>query len=137
MKPMILLLNGVANRTLLALGIEPQEELSAARSPAELASLVRSSAEAGTLDRSTARLVTASLGFADQTAADVMTPRSRATSIERTATAADVVAAGAAHRALALPGRRGRLGRHRRHRARQEGDRRAVRPAHATCRCRR
>ena len=92
MKPMILLLNGVANRTLIALGIQPQEELSAARSPAELASLVRSSAEAGTLDRSTARLVTASLGFGDQTAADVMTPRSRATSIERTATAADLVA---------------------------------------------
>ncbi len=91
MKPMILLLNGVANRTLLALGIEPQEELSAARSPAELASLVRTSAEAGTLDRGTARLVTASLGFGDQTAADVMTPRSRATSIERTATAADLV----------------------------------------------
>jgi len=61
-KPMILLLNGVANRTLLALGIEPQEELSAARSPAELASLVRTSAEAGTLDRSTARLVTHSWG---------------------------------------------------------------------------
>ena len=91
-KPMIALLNGVANRTLVALGIEPQEELSAARSPAELASLVRTSAEAGTLDRGTARLVTASLGFADQTAADVMTPRSRATSIERTATAADLVA---------------------------------------------
>ena len=91
MKPMILLLNGVANRTLLALGIEPQEELSAARSPAELASLVRTSAEAGTLDRGTARLVTASLGFSNQTAADVMTPRSRATSIERTSTAADVV----------------------------------------------
>ena len=91
-RPMITLLNGVANRTLRALGIEPQEELSAARSPAELASLVRTSAEAGTLDRGTARLVTASLGFADQTAADVMTPRSRATSIERTATAADLVA---------------------------------------------
>ncbi|MBM6405263.1 HlyC/CorC family transporter [Phycicoccus sp. CSK15P-2] len=91
-KPLIAVLNGVANRTLHALGIEPQEELSAARSPAELASLVRTSAEAGTLDRGTARLVTASLGFADQTAADVMTPRSRATSIERTATAADLVA---------------------------------------------
>ena len=90
-KPMIALLNGVANRTLVALGIEPQEELSAARSPAELASLVRTSAEAGTLGRGTARLVTASLGFADQTAADVMTPRSRATSIERTATTADLV----------------------------------------------
>jgi CBS domain containing-hemolysin-like protein len=92
MKPMIALLNGVANRTLRALGIEPQEELSAARSPAELASLIRSSAEAGTLDVGTARLVTASLGFADQTAADVMTPRSRGTSIDRVATAAELVA---------------------------------------------
>ena len=91
-KPLIAVLNGVANRTLRALGIEPQEELSAARSPAELASLVRTSAEAGTLDRGTARLVTASLGFGDQTAADVMTPRSRATSIDRTETAADLVA---------------------------------------------
>ncbi|PKW26060.1 hemolysin family protein [Phycicoccus duodecadis] len=90
--PLIFVLNGVANRTLRALGIEPQEELSAARSPAELASLVRTSAEAGTLDLGTARLVTASLGFADQSAADVMTPRSRATSIERTETAADLVA---------------------------------------------
>jgi CBS domain containing-hemolysin-like protein len=91
-KPLIFVLNGVANRTLRALGIEPQEELSAARSPAELASLVRTSAAAGTLDQGTARLVTASLGFADQTAADVMTPRSRATSIDRTATADEVVA---------------------------------------------
>lgn len=91
-KPLIVVLNGVANRTLRALGIEPQEELSAARSPAELASLVRTSAEAGTLDLGTARLVTASLGFGTQTAADVMTPRSRATAIDRTATAAELVA---------------------------------------------
>lgn len=91
-KPMIAVLNGVANRTLRALGVEPQEELSAARSPAELASLVRTSAEAGTLDRGTARLVTASLGFGNQTAADVMTPRSRATAIERTANSADLIA---------------------------------------------
>lgn len=89
--PLIAVLNGVANRTLLALGVEPQEELSAARSPAELASLVRTSAEAGTLDAATARLVTASLGFGDQTAADVMTPRSRATSVDRTASASDLV----------------------------------------------
>jgi CBS domain containing-hemolysin-like protein len=91
-KPLIVVLNGVANRTLVAIGIEPQEELSVARSPAELASLVRTSAEAGTLDQGTARLVTASLGFGDQTAEDVMTPRSRATAIERTSTAADLVA---------------------------------------------
>ncbi len=90
-RPLIALLNGSANWVLRRLGVEPQEELSAARSPQELASLVRTSAEAGTLDRHTARLVTASLGFGEQTAADVMTPRSRATAVERTSTAEDVL----------------------------------------------
>ncbi|MBA4085397.1 MAG: hypothetical protein C0493_10785 [Kytococcus sp.] len=91
-KPLIFILNGSANWVLHRLGVEPQEELSAARSPAELASLVRTSVEAGTLDSGTARLVTRSLGFGDQTAADVMTPRNRATSIDRTASAEDLVA---------------------------------------------
>ena len=90
-KPLIVVLNGSANLVLRGLGITPQEELSGARTPQELASLVRRSAEAGTLDVGTARLVTRSLGFGEQTAADVMSPRARATSIERTATAEDVL----------------------------------------------
>ena len=90
-RPLIFVLNGSANLFLRALGITPQEELSGARTPQELASLVRRSAEAGTLDRGTALLVTKSLDFGDQTAADVMSPRARATSIERTATAEDVL----------------------------------------------
>ena len=90
-RPLIAVLNGSANWFLRRVGVEPQEELSAARSPQELASLVRTSAAAGTLDVGTARLVTRSLGFGEQTAADVMSPRARATSIERTATAEDVV----------------------------------------------
>src|SRR6476661_6431440 len=90
-KPLIVVLNGSANLVLRSLGITPQEELSGARTPQELASLVRRSAEAGTLDVGTARLVTRSLGFGEQTAADVMSPRARATSIERTATAEDVL----------------------------------------------
>ena len=90
--PLIAILNGSANVVLRGVGVEPQEELSAARSPAELASLVRSSMEAGTLPAGTALLVSASLRFGEQTAADVMTPRSRATSVDRDASAADVVA---------------------------------------------
>ena len=90
-RPLIVVLNGSANLFLRALGITPQEELSGARTPQELASLVRRSAEAGTLDEGTARLVTRSLGFGEQTAADVMSPRARSSSIERTATADDVV----------------------------------------------
>jgi CBS domain containing-hemolysin-like protein len=90
-KPFIHVLNGTANAALRAMGVEPQEELSAARSPAELASLIRTSAEAGTLDLGTARLVTASLTFGAQTAADVMTPRSRATAIDRSASVRECV----------------------------------------------
>lgn len=90
-KPLIAVLNGSANLALRGMGITPQEELSGARTPQELASLVRRSAEQGTLDVGTARLVTRSLGFGEQTAADVMSPRARATAIERTATAEDVL----------------------------------------------
>jgi magnesium and cobalt exporter, CNNM family len=90
-KPLIVVLNGSANLALRAMGITPQEELSGARTPQELASLVRRSAEAGTLGARTARLVTRTLGFGEQTAADVMSPRARATAIERTATAEDVL----------------------------------------------
>jgi CBS domain containing-hemolysin-like protein len=90
-RPLIIILNGSANLVLQAFGITPREGLSAARTPQELASLLRRSAEAGTLDEGTARLVTRSLGFGDRTAADVMTPRVRCTSIERTAASEDVV----------------------------------------------
>ncbi|HEX7462820.1 MAG TPA: hemolysin family protein [Dermatophilaceae bacterium] len=89
--PLIFVLNGSANLVLKAFGITPQEELSGARTPRELASLIRRSAEAGTMDKGTARLVTRSLDFGDRTAADVMTPRVHCMSIERTASAGDVV----------------------------------------------
>lgn len=91
-KPFIVVLNGSANKALHAMGIEPQEELSAARTPQELSSLVRRSAEAGTLEAGTARLLTRSLNFGERTAADVMSPRVRCVSVERSATAYDVVA---------------------------------------------
>jgi CBS domain containing-hemolysin-like protein len=90
-KPLIVLLNGSANRFLRSLGIEPQEELSGARTPQELASLVQRSAEAGTLDVSTARMLTRSLGFGERTADDVMTPRVRCTGIHRDESADDVL----------------------------------------------
>jgi CBS domain containing-hemolysin-like protein len=90
-RPLVLLLNGSANRVLRALGIEPQEELSGARTPDELASMVIRSAEAGTLDPATAQLVARSLGFAERTAADVMTPRVRCTAVERDEPAARII----------------------------------------------
>ncbi len=90
--PLITVLNGSANRLLRAVGVEPQEALSAGRSPEELAALVRHSAAAGTLDQQTAQLITRSLGFSGRTAADVMTPRVRTLVLQRDQTAAEVIA---------------------------------------------
>ncbi len=82
-KPAILVLNGSANGLLRAVGIEPKEELSGARTAEELSSLVRHSASAGMLEADTATLLDRTLRFAEHTAADVMTPRTRIESIHR------------------------------------------------------
>lgn len=82
-KPAILVLNGSANGLLRAIGIEPKEELSGARTAEELSSLVRHSASVGLLEQDTATLLDRSLRFAEHTAADVMTPRTRIESIHR------------------------------------------------------
>lgn len=73
--PLVRATNGIANRILRMLGIEPQEELASARSPEELTSLVRRSAQQGTLEEPTAELLEKSLEFGELRADDVMTPR--------------------------------------------------------------
>lgn len=84
-------LNGMANKTLLWLGIEPQEELRSARSPIELQSLVLRSAEEGAIDDETAELVSRSIAFGNRTAADVRTPRVRVHFLEEKDSAHDLV----------------------------------------------
>ena len=91
-RPVVSLLNNTANGVLRLLGIEPMEELSGARTAEELASLVRRSAMEGSLDRDTATLLERTLAFSDHTAQDVMTPRPRVKSVDRTDHASDVIA---------------------------------------------
>ncbi|MFC6354855.1 hemolysin family protein [Luethyella okanaganae] len=90
-KAAILLLNGSANVLLRAVGIEPKEELSGARTAEELSSLVRRSASAGLLEKDTATLLNRTLRFSGHTASDVMTPRPRIASVQRTASAQTVL----------------------------------------------
>ncbi len=90
-RPAVSLLNSTANGILRAMGVEPKEELSGARTAEELTSLVRRSAQAGGLDRDTATLLARTLAFADHTAQDVMTPRPRVASVERTDAAQTVI----------------------------------------------
>ncbi|MBA8823857.1 CBS domain containing-hemolysin-like protein [Saccharopolyspora lacisalsi] len=91
-RPLILVLNGSANRVLRGLGVQPQEVLASARSPRELASSVRRSGEHGTLDTPTARLVVRSLEFGAKTAGEVMTPRRRLWAVPPEASVDEVVA---------------------------------------------
>lgn len=91
-RPLVDLLNGMANAILKRFGIEAAEEASGARSASELTALLRRSAEEGTLDRATARLLTRSIGVDELSAVDVMTDRGRIHWLEESATAADLVA---------------------------------------------
>lgn len=90
-RPIIAVLNGTANKVLISMGIEPQEEGAAGRSPEELTALVRHSADEGKLDEQTAGLLERTLSFSELTAEDVMTPRTRTVSVGKDATAADIV----------------------------------------------
>lgn len=90
-RPVIALLNGTANKALLAMGIEPQEESTAGRSAEELTSLVRHSADEGTMNVQTADLLARTLSISERTAEDVMTPRTRMVTVDRDTTAAQIV----------------------------------------------
>ena len=76
-RPLIVVLNGSANKLLRLVGVEPVEELRSARTPDELASVVRRAGMQGALGSETAGLMERSLSFSAKTAADVMTPRTR------------------------------------------------------------
>jgi CBS domain containing-hemolysin-like protein len=90
-RPVILLFNNTANAVIRSFGIEPKEELSGARTAEELSSLVRRSALEGSLDRDHAELLHRTLRFSERSAADVMTPRVRMTSVRAGDTAEQIV----------------------------------------------
>ncbi|MFD7493166.1 hemolysin family protein [Streptomyces sp. NPDC059832] len=90
-RPVISLLNTVANRLVRLLGVEPTDELASARTPGELVSLARHSAEAGTLEQDTADLFVRTLSLAGLTAQHVMTPRVKVSALQASATAQDVL----------------------------------------------
>jgi len=90
-KPFVLALNGTARGILRLFGVEQREELSGARSAEELVALVRRSASEGGLERDTATLLTRTLRFGAHTASDVMTPRPRLQTVDRSDSAEDVI----------------------------------------------
>jgi CBS domain containing-hemolysin-like protein len=91
--PVIRFLDGAANRTVRAFGMEPAAELSQVRTLTEFEVLFRSAAEGGALQATSAELLARSLRLAGRTAADVLVPRTSVQALPTEATVADLVAA--------------------------------------------
>lgn len=90
-RPLVALLDGMANRLTRKVGVEPAEELEAIPDRGELEHLIRSSGEEGTLDAGEVELLTRSIRLADKSADDAMVPRTRMVAIESVATVAGLV----------------------------------------------
>lgn len=89
--PIILLFNGIANRTVRRLGIEPTEELRVVRSLDELEYVVASS-RANTIAEADARLLKRTLRLSRKDAADALTPRTVMVTVDRDGAVGDLVA---------------------------------------------
>jgi CBS domain containing-hemolysin-like protein len=91
-RPLIRFLNGLANITVKAVGVEPQDERAMAHSPSDLLLLINESAGHGGIAADEHELLARSLELSGLTAADAMTVRRDIVAVGAEATA-DVIAA--------------------------------------------
>ncbi|TDD19296.1 HlyC/CorC family transporter [Kribbella turkmenica] len=89
-RPLLLVLNWLANLCVRALGVTPQNELANAHGPDELHLLIQSSREHGTLEEAEHELLTAMLALQNTTVVQVMTPIAQLSTVPAGASAREV-----------------------------------------------
>ncbi|SDD07974.1 hemolysin family protein [Actinokineospora iranica] len=89
-RPLLVLLNGLANATLRAVKVEPQDTLAQAHGPDDLRVLLRESREHGLLPEQQHQMLSGVLQAQRTTVEQVMTPRAAMVAIPGWASAADV-----------------------------------------------
>lgn len=89
-KPLIWLLNAMANGLLRLVRVEPRDEVASAFTAEELATLLADSRREGLLDVEEHELLTGALQYEQVRATDIMIPPEDVVAIDRDATAADV-----------------------------------------------
>ncbi|MEU0093807.1 hemolysin family protein [Kribbella sp. NPDC006257] len=89
-RPLLVVLNTLANACVRLLKVTPQNELANAHGPDELRLLIESSAEHGTLAAAEHDLLTAMLALQNTTVEQVMTPTSQLSTVQSTAAAREV-----------------------------------------------
>ncbi len=91
-RPLVWVLNHLANVGVRAFGIEPRDELASAHTAEELAVMVAASREEGTIQGFAAELLSGVLDFGGREVASVMVSREEICSVPSTATAAEAEA---------------------------------------------
>ena len=89
-RPVLWLMNGLANLLLRLFGVDPVDMMGSAQTPADLQLLLAQSHEHGVLEDADHQILTGALRLEQETVENVMFPPSAAVTIPRTATAADV-----------------------------------------------
>ncbi|HEY6531096.1 MAG TPA: hemolysin family protein [Acidimicrobiales bacterium] len=91
-RPLVWILNAVANVGVRSCGVEPRDELGDAHTAEELAVMVALSREEGTIEGFAGELLSGVLAFSDRQVASVMVPRDLITTMASTATPAAIEA---------------------------------------------
>ena len=89
-RPLLVVLNWLANALVRAVGVTPQNEIANAHGPEELRLLIESSGEHGTLPAPEQALLTAMLALQNKTVVQVMTPSAELSTVLATAPAREV-----------------------------------------------
>jgi len=109
-RPVVQLLNAVANLSSRAVGIQPRDELSSVHTASELAAIVAHSSAGGAIEADDAEILRGALAFAQRPVAEIATPLADHPSVNLGATAGQLeraVASGGGGRVLVLDPRRG------------------------------
>jgi magnesium and cobalt exporter, CNNM family len=93
-RPLLVVLNWLANACVRAIGVTPQNEIANAHGPEELRLLIESSREHGTLEDPEHDLLTAMLALQNTTVAQVMTPTEQLVTIPAQSPAREIELAG-------------------------------------------
>jgi CBS domain containing-hemolysin-like protein len=93
LKPVVLLLDAVANAVVRACGIQPRNEVISTFSLEEVEAMVDESREEGLLEQGEYERLSGALGFTSRTVADVLLPLEQVETVRRGARASEVEAA--------------------------------------------
>ncbi|MFC6285321.1 hemolysin family protein [Nocardioides sp. GCM10027113] len=92
LRPVIVVLNAVANATLRAMRVEPKDEVSSTFTREEVAAMVEESRGEGLLEDEEYDRLSGALGFTEKTVETVMLAREKLTTVRRGSTVSDVEA---------------------------------------------